>query len=99
MQGYKKLLFGKFEDNFLIFLEGDIKTKINTLRSYYSKELAKTTNKKSGHGTNDNVESKWEYFNALTFLSDTIKARKSHSTLVRIYTNWCYHGTFPDVLK
>ena len=50
------------EENFLIFLEGDIKTKINTLCSYYSKGLAKTTNKKSGSGTNDRVESKWEYF-------------------------------------
>ena len=58
MHGYDKLLFGKFEENFLIFLEGDIKTKINTLRSYYSKELARTTNKKSGFGTNGNVESK-----------------------------------------
>ena len=75
MQGYNKLLFGKFEENFLIFLEGDIKTKINTLCSYYSKKLAKATNKKSGSGTNDNVELKWEYFNALTFLRDTIKAR------------------------
>ena len=64
-----------FEENFLIFLVGDNKTKINTPRSYYSKELAKTTNKKSGSGTNDNVESKWEYFNTLTFLRDTIKAR------------------------
>ena len=75
MQGYNKLLFGKFEENFLIFLEGDIKTKINTLCSYYSEKLAKATNKKSGSGTNDNVELKWEYFNALTFLRDTIKAR------------------------
>ena len=62
MQGYNKLLFGKFEENFFFFLEGDIKTKINTLHSYYSKGLAKTTNKKSGSGTNDRVESKWEYF-------------------------------------
>ena len=31
VQGYNKLLFGKFEENFLIFLEGDIKTKINTI--------------------------------------------------------------------
>ena len=75
MQGYNKLLFGKFEENFLIFLEGDIKTKINTLHSYYWKELAKTTNKKSGSSTNDNVESKWEYFNALTFLRAHILAR------------------------
>ena len=31
VQGYNKLLFGKFEENFLIFLEGNIKTKINTI--------------------------------------------------------------------
>ena len=31
VQGYNKLLFGKFEENFLIFLEGDIKNKINTI--------------------------------------------------------------------
>ena len=87
MIGYNKLLFGKFEENFLIFLEGDIK------------RISQNYKQKSGFGTNDNVESKWEYFNALTLLRDTIKARKSHSTLVGFYTNLSYHGIFPYVLK
>ena len=36
MQRYNKLLFGKFEENLLIFLERAIETKINTLRKRIS---------------------------------------------------------------
>lgn len=84
---------------FFNFLDGHMKNKINTLRSYYSKELAKTTNQKSGCGTNESYETKWEYFNALMFLPDAIKTRKKHSMLVGVYTNLSCHATLPVVLK
>ena len=63
------------------------------------KRISRNYKQKCGPGTNNNVELKWEYFNALTFLHDTIKARKSHSTLVFVYANLSCHGTFPDILK
>ena len=67
----------------LFFLENEVKKKINTLRSYYSTELAKS-NPKSGAGRDEIQESKWAHFNLLSFLRDTITPRKSISSLVSI---------------
>ena len=42
-------------------LEKEVKQKINSLRSYYSNELAKYT-AKGGAGTNKVYQSKWPFF-------------------------------------
>ena len=63
--------------------ENEVKSKINTLRTYYSKELAKTKKSgKSGAGRDDVYESKWPHFKYLGFLRDTFKPRKTTSSLV-----------------
>lgn len=60
----------------------EVKAKINTLRTYFSKELAKSKDKRSGAGTDDIYESKWPYFKSMLFLTDIIKPRKTTSSLV-----------------
>ena len=61
-----------------------VKSKTNTLRSYFSKEYALIKQAKSGAGTDEVYESKWEFFKPLLFLKDSIKPRKTHSNLVSI---------------
>ena len=63
-------------ENFFFFVEGDVKAKINTLRSYYSKELQQQSqSQKGGAGRADIYQSKWPYFQFITFLQDTVKSR------------------------
>ena len=66
-----------------IFSEDEAKAKINSLRAYYNKELSKIrqSNKKSGAG-GDVYVSKWPHFQSMAFIRDTIKPRKSTSTMV-----------------
>ncbi|XP_057311137.1 uncharacterized protein LOC130648984 [Hydractinia symbiolongicarpus] len=59
-----------------------VRSKINTLRSYFSAELKKVNNSnKSGAGRDDVYESKWPYFQSLLFLRDSIVPRKTTSSL------------------
>ena len=60
----------------------NFKGKINNLRTYFSRELAKTKEPASGSGTNTVYESKWPHFNALMFLRDTVVPRKTTSSLL-----------------
>ncbi len=57
-----------------------MRAKINTLRTYYSKELVKgkQTNK-SGDGTEEAYVSKWPFYTSLSFVRDTIRPRKTTS--------------------
>lgn len=69
--------------DFFEMTEQDVKAKINALRTYCSKELVKLkASKKSGAGTDETFISKWPHFNSLNFLRDTIKPRKTTSSLV-----------------
>ena len=58
--------------------------KINTLRLYYSKELAKVwKSSKSGAGSDEErFDSKWPHFKSMEFIRDTLNPRKPTSTLV-----------------
>ena len=56
MQGYKKLLCGKFEENFLIFLEGHQNENKYATQLLF-KRISQNYKQKSGSGINDNVES------------------------------------------
>ena len=68
-----------------IFIGNEIKSKSNSLRTYYSQELKKEGNsKKSGAGKDEVLESKWPYFGRLSFLRDTIAPRKTVSNLVSV---------------
>ena len=51
----------------LLLLENDVKTKIQSLRTYYSKELTKEKfgRNKSGSGASDVYMSKWPHFKSL----------------------------------
>ena len=72
--------------SFILFLEADVKSNINSLRTYYTRELNKELkSKKSGAGRNDIVESKWPHFKSLLFLRDSIIPRKTTSNLVSIF--------------
>ena len=62
----------------LYFVEKEVKTKINTLRSYFTNELKKVYSNKSGDGRENVYESKWPHFQSLMFLKDTVSARKNN---------------------
>ena len=72
-----------FSHNVFFHLESEV--KINTLRTYYSKDLVKLkVNNKSGAGTDKLCVLQWPHFQSLNFLRDTIKPRKTISSLVSI---------------
>ena len=64
------------------YSENEVKAKINILRTYYSKELAKEKNSKKSGASGDIYESKWPHFKSLSFIRDTVKPRNTTSTLV-----------------
>ena len=82
MQRCNKLLLGKFEENSLIFFRGGHQNQNKYAMQLLLKRISQNYKQKTESHTNDNVELKWEHFNVLTFLRDTIKARKSHFTLI-----------------
>ena len=66
-------------------LDAEVKAKINNLRVYYSRELAKEKSaKKSGAGSEEVYQSKWPRFKSLEFLRDVIAPRKVQSNIVCI---------------
>ena len=65
------------------FLEKEVTQKFNSLRSYYSNELVKSS-AKSGAGTDEVYQSKWQFFNSLKFLRDSVFPRKTTSSYVSI---------------
>ena len=69
---------------FDLLLVADVKAKINSLRTYFSRELTKesTTSRRSGSGRDEVFKSKWPYFQSLEFLRDSIAPRKTTSSLV-----------------
>ena len=64
-------------------LEKEVKQKFNSLRSYYSNELAKSSAKR-GTGTDEVYQSKWLFFHSLEFLRDSLFPRKITSSFVSI---------------
>ena len=68
---------------FDLLLVADLKAKINSLRTYFSSELAKesTTSGKRGSGKDEVFKSKWPYFQSLEFLRDSVTPRKTTSSL------------------
>ena len=59
-----------------------MKAKINSLRTYFSKEIVKMKNGKNGNGSDRVYQSKWPYFNSLSFLRSTVVPRKSILNIV-----------------
>ena len=66
-----------------VFLESEVKKKINALRTYFTKELAKGP-KMIAAGRKEVYVSKWPHYQSLMFLRDTINPRKIVSLPVRI---------------
>ena len=56
-------------------LEKEVKQKFNSLRSYYSNELAKSS-AKSGAGTDEVYQPKWSFFYSLEFLRAQYSQKK-----------------------
>ena len=61
-----------------------IKTKINSLRTQFGKELTRERSTKSGQSTNELYSSKWAHFDKLAFLTPVFGASKSRDTLKRM---------------
>ena len=70
----------------LFFLEKEVIGKINSLRTYYSREIAKC-NAKNANG-NEGFESRWKHFHAMSFLRDIVRPRKTPN-MVKIYLGKC----------
>lgn len=67
---------------FSVVAEAVIKYKYDALRTYFVKEWKKIhDSKKSGAGTEQIYESKWEWFKALLFLKDTVSVGPTSSSL------------------
>ena len=77
-------IYNKIYYLFFSLSEKDVKSKINTLRSYFSAELKKATTK-NGDGRDDVYESKWPHFKSLVFLRDSVAAKKTSSSMVGYY--------------
>ncbi|KAJ8965291.1 hypothetical protein NQ314_004220 [Rhamnusium bicolor] len=58
-----------------------VKNKIKSLRSYFSKEHQKVTEKKSGAGAEDKYESPWFAYKSMLFISDSITPRQTKESL------------------
>ena len=65
-------------------LEKEVKPKFNSLISYYSNELPKSS-AQSGAGTDEVYQSKWPFFHTLEFLRDSIFPRKTNLSFVSSY--------------
>ena len=64
-----------------------IKTKINSLRTQFGKELTKERSTKSGQSTDELYSSNWTHFDKLAFLTLVFGASKSRDTLKRMSKN------------
>ena len=65
----------------LMLTEKDISAKLVSLKSYYgAQKRIVESSKHSGAGTDDVVESRWKFFDALLFLNDNFTPRNSSST-------------------
>ena len=59
-----------------------IKSKWNSLRAQYGRELAKESNTKSGQSTDDVCESSWSYMEKILFVEQVKKTARIISTLI-----------------
>ena len=64
-----------------------IKTKINSLRTQFGKELTKERRTKSGQSTDELYSSNWIHFDKLAFLTQVFWASKSRDTVKRMSKN------------
>ena len=66
-----------------LLLEKVVKQKFNSLRSYYSNEMGKSS-AKVGAGTDEVYQSKWSFFYSLEFLRNSVLPKKTTSSFVSI---------------
>lgn len=77
-------------DNNNVFLnvsDQALRKKWKYLRDQYATELSKSVHPKSGAGADEVITCKWQYFNALSFLKDIVKARKSSGNCSMLKTS------------
>lgn len=60
-----------------------VKNKIKSLRSYFSKEHQKVTEKKSGAGIEDKYDPPWFAYKSMLFILDSITPRPTKDSLSR----------------
>ncbi|KAJ8949001.1 hypothetical protein NQ314_008307 [Rhamnusium bicolor] len=58
-----------------------VKNKIKNLRSYFSKEHQKVTEKKNGAGAEDKYDSPWFAYKSMLFISDSVTPRQIKESL------------------
>ena len=69
-------------------IEKEVKKKIQSIRTQYSREKQKTRKRKSGDGTDDIYQSEWVHSERLKFLDVHLHPKSSQSNLqVRMYTD------------
>ena len=72
----------------ILLVVKEIKKKIQSIRTQYSRERQKTKKRKSGDGTDDIYQSKWVHFERLKFLDVHLNPKTSQSNLqVCTYTD------------
>lgn len=64
-----------------------LRKKWKYLRDQYATEISKLVRPKSGAGADEVITCKWQYFNALSFLKDIVKARKSSGNCSMLETS------------
>ena len=66
--------------NFLVTAP-DVKTKLKSIRTVYTRERKKTRKRKTGQGLDEVYVSKYPHFDRLRFLDDFVGAKSSISNL------------------
>ena len=60
----------------------EVKVRLKKLRTQFLQEKKKLLKRKTGSGADEVKSTKWKWFSALSFLSDSINQRPTKSTLV-----------------
>ena len=87
------------------FVESEVKRKLNILRTYFTRELAKSLGQRDD-GTDEPYVSRWPHFDSMMFLSESITQRKrakvvcinhdpsfAHQSSIGFYQKTLPHGS------
>ena len=76
----KELAYAELSDQFELPI-AEIKSKVNSLRTQFNRELAKESKTKSGQSTDELYKSNWIHFGRLNFLRSVLASSKSFDSI------------------
>ena len=76
----KELAYAELSDQFEIPI-AEIKSKVNSLRTQFNRELAKESKTKNGQSTDELYKSNWIHFGRLNFLRSVLVSSKSFDSI------------------